>query len=638
MSISKIVAQFVVAFILCFSVTAQAQKISRSEQKGNKAFRVYDYAQAIALYNEVDSLSAIGRRNLAKAYQFSAKPDSALNLYNELIALETVTAEDYFMLAQTLKMKERYEESQLYMVKFNELNEKDKRGQYHVNARDYAKVLKENSKNIKIIKLGINSSEEDFSPAYYKDQVVFASSRFKLKAISRKWNGTGLPFIDMYLANVTDDGKLDSVQEFKTDFNSKFHDGPASFSADGKLMVFTRNNYDDRSGDGTKKLQMFYSRLTTEGKWEKATPFSFNSSEYSTGHPSVAPDGKTIYFACDKPGGFGGADIYKTILADTGWTAPQNMDSLINTEGDELFPFYHDNSKAIYFASNGHVGLGGLDILAFQLGGNDLPVNLGYPLNTNYDDFGLIMNKGQKGGFISSNRANGLGYDDIYGFEINEPVFIKKYFVGLTQNEEGEQVPDALVYLYQDSALLDSTRSDSLGYFTFNVEPKTVYSLNGSKEQYLPGDTMFNTDVQEDTVKAVITLKRLKVGQDLAKILKINPIYFDLNKYNIRADAAKELDKIVKAMTEYPDMVVELGSHTDCRASESYNRRLSDRRAKASARYVKERISNPDRIYGKGYGESKLVNDCACEGSVKADCSEEEHQKNRRTEFVIIKM
>lgn len=626
------------AIVTCFASEIVAQNVSKAELKGNKAFAIFNYQKAINFYQDADSLSSIGKRNLAKSYHFIALPDSALKMYTSLVKSGEASSEDYFRLAQTYKMLEQYDKSQEMMVKFHELNIKDKRGIYHTEYPDYAKDLKENPKEIKVIKLSINSAEEDFSPVFYQDQVVFASSRSKIKAISRKWNGTGLPFIDMFVANKVSGGKLDSVAEFKTSFNAKFHDGPASFSKDGNLMVFTRNNYDDRSADGTKKLQMFYAYKTEDGKWEKAKAFSFNSNEYSTGHPTVTPDGKTIYFASDKKGGFGGADIYKTILLDTGWSAPINMDSLINTEGDELFPFYHDLSKSIYFASDGHIGLGGLDILAYQLETNQLPVNLGYPLNTHHDDFALILNDDQKGGFFSSNRTGGEGHDDIYGFEIKESVFIKKYFVGITQNALGERVPEAMVYLAQKESVIDSVLSDSLGNFTFEIEPKTEYRLDGKKVQYLPSDTTFTTDVPQDTVKAILVLKQLEVGQDLAKILKINPIYFDLNKSNIRPDAAKELDKIVKAMKEYPNMVIELGSHTDCRASEAYNRRLSDRRAKSSAKYIKERISNPERIYGKGYGESKLVNECECEGNVKVSCTEEQHQKNRRTEFVIIKM
>ena len=383
---------------------------------------------------------------------------------------------------------------------------------------------------------------------------------------------------------------------------------------------------------------MFYSFSNGE-KWGDALPFTFNSSEYSSGHPSVSTDGKTVYFTSDMPGGKGGTDLYKiTRNSDNSWSAPQNLGDTINTEGNEMFPFYHE-SGILYFASNGHVGLGGLDIFYVDLHKKHRVQNMGFPLNDRFDDFGLILNEKQTGGFFSSNRQGGKGFDDIYGLTITKPLIVKKLIAGLTKNTNNKIVPLAKVSLYNEQMqMVDSIQSDSMGYYSFSVDPDLEFKLTGTKEKHLPGKNTASSKTDQDTVKTDLVLNELAVGTDLGKILKINPIYFDYNKFFIRPDAAVELDKIVAIMNEYPTLQIELGSHTDCRGNVNYNSKLSDKRAKSSAEYIRARISNPTRIYGKGFGESKLVNKCECEGARKVPCTEEEHQQNRRTEFVIVKM
>ncbi|MFM7021780.1 MAG: OmpA family protein [Flavobacteriales bacterium] len=627
----------VFVFLFFSALTAFAQG-DKHEKSGSNFFAQFNYKKAIEQYEAADSLSIEGKRKLADSYRFTNDNQKALALYKQLATASTASAIDIFLYAQTLKMTGNYEDANLWMQKFNALNNKDSRGQEHVAFPTYATDLKKDDSRYKIITLNINSEQEDFSPSYYNNKVVFASSREKLKAVNRKWNGNQLPFIDMYVADTAKEGQLANATIFPTSFNEKYHDGPASFSKDGKLMVFTRNNYEAESGNGTKKLKMFYSTFNGE-KWTEPQAFTFNSNEYSTGHPSVTADGKTIYFVSDMPNGKGGTDIYKiTLNSDNTWSAPKNLGDTVNTEGNEMFPFYHE-SGLLYFASNGHVGLGGLDIFWIDLKKKQRAQNLGFPINDRFDDFALIINENQTSGFFSSNREGGKGFDDIYGFQVIKPLIVKKTIAGVSKNTKNKIVPYATVTLFDDKMqVLDSVKSDSLGRFAFVVDPDLDFNLTGTKEKHLPGKNTVSTKTDKDTAFADVVLNELAVGSDLAKILKINPIYFDYDKFFIRPDAAVELDKIVAIMNEYPTMEIELGSHTDCRASKGYNFKLSDKRAKASAEYIRARISNPKRIYGKGYGESKLVNGCECEGTKKSVCSEEEHQQNRRTEFVIIKM
>jgi outer membrane protein OmpA-like peptidoglycan-associated protein/tetratricopeptide (TPR) repeat protein len=610
---------------------------NKFEKKADKKFQKFYYEEAIKEYIKVDSLSPNSLRNLAEAFRFTNNIEESKSTYETLIALNKHKNEDIFIYAQLLKMLGNYEWSDKWMNKFYEADSSDSRAKSQFLFPDYAKVLMENPQGFEIIHQDINSDAEDFGPAYFENKIVFTSSRALDRMVKRKWSGNKLPFLDIYVADTLPNYKLDEVERYPTQYNQRFHDGPAAFSNDGKLMIFTRNDYKGRSSDGTKNLNLFYAYKTEKG-YKNARPFLFNDREYSCGHGSISADGKRVYFASDMPGGFGGVDIYYTELkADSSWSDPVNLGPVINTKGNEMFPFIHETNQ-LFFASNGHVGLGGLDVFVVSMNNTSKVVNIGHPINTRWDDLGLILNKEQNGGFFSSNREGGMGYDDIYGFKMLEPIISSTHLIGIVVNQFDSIVTNAKVYLKNtDGLVIDSTFSDIKGNFFFDVEPKSTYEFLGMKVNYLDGLTKktFGNVIQDSVV---VVLDQLKIGIDLAKKLKINPIYFDFNKSNIRPDAAVELDKIVKFMNEYPNMEIELGSHTDCRGSISYNFKLSDARAKSSAKYIQERIINPKRIYGKGYGESKLVNHCECENKKVVECTEELHQENRRTEFIIIKM
>jgi outer membrane protein OmpA-like peptidoglycan-associated protein len=503
-------------------------------------------------------------------------------------------------------------------------------------------------------------------------------------------------------------------------------------------MIFTRNNYKEKAKDGSVNLQLFSANFVNE-KWTNEHPLPFNDKEYSVGHPSLSPDGKTLFFASNMPGGVGGTDIYKSAKQANGtWSTPENLGEDINTEGNEMFPFYHA-SGILFFASDGHVGLGGLDIFLAQEKSNGFEEikNLGAPVNTNKDDFAFIVDKQMKSGYFSSNRDGGKGDDDIYSFNLLRPFSSGKTIKGIAKDKQGTPLSDSFVKLTDEAGKeIATTTTGNDGSYSFNVDADKIYKLIGSKVNYVNGITNASTKGQEDLVtvdvilekdsglslygvikekgssialenvkvklinsntgaeekmitgptgefrKALtenklndrvsyklimekegyltktvtyaklldkngqynilenidIALDKVTLGADLAKLIEVKPILFDLGKYLIRKDASVELDKIVKVMNENPTMVIALGSHTDCRGTNANNEKLSDERAKASAEYIKERIVHPERISGKGYGESQLKNGCACEGAVKSDCNESQHQENRRTEFIIVKM
>jgi outer membrane protein OmpA-like peptidoglycan-associated protein len=571
------------------------------------------------------------------------------------------------------------------------------------------------------------------------EQVVFASTRAIESPISRMWNWNGLPFLELYVADVLPNHDLENIHPFQKRMKGKYHEGPASFNKSLDFVMFTRNNYDGRDKTGARGLQLYSSTKDEKGKWSKPAGISLNSSDYSVGHPSLTPDGKTMYFVSEMPGSIGGTDIYKSVLAANGtWSKPENLGKAINTEGNEMFPFYHE-SGLLYFASDGHQGLGGLDNFVAKLsddGSVQDIINLGFPVNSSFDDFSIVFKSDMKSGYFASNRNGGSGNDDIYAvnvlkmWEFEKPITLivkdnkgnligkqdialnlgestevvttlesgqvtvdalkwknvvaqverKTFFnsevkfaanemkkgdvveiimnrlpifdvVGsVTDNSNNEPLSDVAVeWMNKKTGEVKKFSTNEQGEFhdllTKNVWTDTIsYKVVLSKKGYLSKVVSYDHVLVEEgkvsvNKEANLAMEPLKVGADLGKLIQINPIYFDLGKYVIRPDAAEELDKIVDLMNANPTMVIELGSHTDCRSSKAFNLKLSDNRAKASAEYIKKRITDPKRIYGKGYGESKLVNQCECEGNkVSIVCSEEEHQANRRTEFKLIKI
>lgn len=442
------------------------------------------------------------------------------------------------------------------------------------------------------------------------------------------------------------------------------HDGPASFSKDGNYVAFTRNDYDTKRKDKIVELQICFSTFK-DGKWSDPEPFALNGKDYSVGQPCLSPDGNTMYFTSDMPGGYGGADLYRVSKDETGqWGKAQNLGDKINTEGDEMFPFLESTNGILFFSSNGQFGLGGQDIFICALNGTGFGpvVNAGFPLNTQQDDFAAIIDEKISMGYISSNRTGGSGDDDIYSFSVLKDLGIGKRLEGIAMDKTGIPLPLVFVTLLDNKGhKQDTITTQSKGGFSFLVDSDKDFKLNGKKVNYQDGDTTANTFGEKLLVKTGLILlnqeqplvSTLKVGDDLGKVLKVKPVgydsgkpgvhpdaetvYFDLDKFNIRPDAEEELEKIVKVMNTYPTMTIELGAYTDCRASKEYNQVLSDKRAKATVDYIRKRITRPERIYGKGYGKTKLLNSCDCDGDAKSICSDEEHQKNRRTSFIIIK-
>jgi len=417
----KIFIPLIALIVTCMNVTGQEK--SYKEIKGDKSSFNYSFDKAIKSYTHDKHLSVEGQRMLAESYHKIDQNIKSEEAYSKLMTQGTgIIPEDYYNYAMVLKMNGKYDESNQWMDKFVILKPGDLRViDYVANSSKLAKLQQDNGE-FQIKHQSINTDALDFGTSYYKNKVVFASTRTHFKFFVRKYNWTKEPFWNMFIADV-DSNQLKNPVIFNRSMNGNLHDGPACFSNDGNFMAFTRNNYHIKNMTRVIELQIWFSSFK-DGKWSKPIPFVHNNTAYSVGHPCLTSDGNTMYFTSDMPGGYGGTDIYKTSRDEKGeWGIPINLGDKINTEGDEMFPFLEDKSGTFFFSSNGRFGLGGLDIFISTLNGSEFsqPYNAGFPLNTQFDDFAAIVDDKMNKGYFSTNRSGGSGGDDIYALKIGDP-------------------------------------------------------------------------------------------------------------------------------------------------------------------------------------------------------------------------
>ena len=631
---------------------SKAQEISKREKRGDKYAFSYSYDKAIKQYNKADELTMNGQRNLAKSYSETHQHALSASTYETIVSNQgSVNNEDYYNYAMVLKSTGNYTEAAKWMDKFQQAAPDDLRSKsYAAYKSELVAMQLHNDKN-KIERLEFNSEAQEFAPDYYQQSLVYSSSQPRSGFIKRSNNQNGQPYLQIYTAEVSD-GQLQKEKQLAKKLNTRYHDGPASFSNDQTYMAFTRNTERDRTKDKVVELQIWFSTFV-DGKWSKEEPFAFNNPEYSVGHPYLTESGNTMYFVSDMPGGFGKADIYKTEKNESGaWTKPENLGNKINTEGNELFPYLEESDEILMFTSDGHYGLGGMDVFMVPMNGDEFGnvVNAGAPVNTMHDDFALIIDQESTKGYLSSNRNS--ANDDIYSGNFTEGFNVGNRLEGIAVDKDGNLLPGTLITLKDDKGeIIDTVTTATEGEFTFLVDSDKYYTLVGTKDDYQEGSNTANTLGDEYIVSANVTLADEEkevvevaevvdgpavVDVNFGKAIELKPIYFDQNRYTIRPDAAKGLDEIVKIMNANPQMVVKLKAHCDSRDTKGYNQVLSEKRASASLAYIKKRITYPDRISGAGYGETLLVNECAGEGDMISDCSDDEHQKNRRTEFVVV--
>lgn len=628
---------------------------SKIIEKADTYFNKMWYAEAAALYElALKDKANYTFENLKKAgdsYYYNTNMKKAYQWYDALYSefQDNMTAENYFKYAHTLKGSGKYGKAKRFMRLYEKMKNDDSPTSYTSDAsrEEVAldKILNANSK-FTIHNVAINSEYSDFSPMFYEeDKVVFSSSLDSSVFVTRKYKWNDQPFLDLYVSKINEESAdLKNAIKFSKKINSKYHEASVTFSPDNKTMYFTRNNYGKklkRDKNGVNHLKI-YKSVKIGNDWTEPKELPFNSDSYSTGHPALSPDGKLLYFVSDMPGSMGASDIFVVDILENGtYSKPRNLGPEINTEKREMFPFV--TNEKLYFSSDGHLGLGGLDIFeaAFAVQGFQKAKNVGKPVNSNKDDFSYIVSEGSQKGYFASNRAGGKGDDDIYSFErlTIEEVTNTAIAGVVTELITGDIMPKALVILLDENNIkLKEMETADDGSFVFeDLEGDKKYSIKTNRKEYFE-DVKEVMSTLNDTEMVEVSLKKLKeliVLEEGIKKLKTDMIYFDFDQSVIRGDAAEELDKLVEVMSEYPEMVIKIEAHTDSRGASDYNRYLSDKRAKSSRDYIISQGISEDRIESAiGYGEDKILNDC--DGSVR--CTGEKHELNRRSEFIIVNM
>ncbi|WP_109437965.1 OmpA family protein [Aquimarina sp. AU119] len=645
----------ILVFIFLFFVSNTLISQEKKMQKAKSQYDRYQYIDAQQTYLKVVKKgyrSADLFMNLGDSYYFNSQFEEALKWYGELVDSypDQVEPEYYFRYAQTLKSVERYTDSDKYMQKFTELSDTDLRAELFRNGSDYLEKIEFQSGRYEIENSSVNSLFSDFGVAFFGKKIVFSSSRDTLvfNKNVHQWNDQA--FLDLFEAEYDSvNNTLSEAKKFGGKLNSKFHESTPVFTKDGRTIYFTRNNFEKgrfgRDQKGTNKLKIYRSYKNSNGGWTTPQNLPFNSDEYSVAHPTLSLDEKTLYFSSDMPGGKGLSDLYKVdINADGSFGTPENLGERINTEGKETFPFISVNDD-FYFSSNGHLGLGGLDIFVTRLNPETkeekLVVNIGKPVNGSKDDFTFIVNDISKRGYFASNRQGGKGGDDIYSFVQTEDLkdFCEITIAGLvTDKDTNELLPGTKVSIYDNNnTLIESFVVGDDAAYSQIVKCTSKYFVRAEKEEYVTLEKLVNTLDKTQTLDTPLALeKKIKsadIGDDLAKVLSLKPIYFDFDGDYVREDAAIELAKVIEVMNQYPEMKIEVRSHTDSHGDDAYNLDLSERRAKSTVKYMISKGISSDRLDGKGYGETKPINDCGND----TNCKKEEYQLNRRSEFIIVK-
>lgn len=621
------------------------------EKKAETKFDNYAYSDAI---NSYESLVEKGYssvdiyKNLGNANYFNAYYEEAAKWYGKLLELQdtTVDSEYYYKYAQTLKSLKKYEESDVWMTKFKNLKEQDNRSKLFSNQSNYRSNIEENSGRYTIENSYFNSNTSDFAPSFYESMLVFSTARDSGIARKNIHNWNGMSFLDLYVAPISkDDLGTESIKKFSKKLNKKTHESSTAFTKDGSTIYFTRNNSNNgsfsRDEDGVSRLKIYKATLKND-KWQNITELPFNNDSYSVAHPTLSPDESRLYFASDMPGTVGASDIfYVTINTDGSYSEPVNLGKKVNTEARETFPFITASNK-LYFASDGHPGLGGLDVFAVDLNnlkGNKVQ-NVGTPLNSEEDDFSFVFDEENRKGYFASNRTGGKGGDDIYNFTETSPLEFScsTLVTGVVKDKKTNAIlPDTrLVILNSKGEKIGNTISESNGNYALKMKcNEGDYVLVANKTNYKEEKNNFKLTLDKDknvvNVLLASSLEEALIGNDLTKTLNLEPIYFDFDKSYIRRDAKVVMEKVVDYLNQYPEAMIQIGSHTDSRANDNYNLALSKKRAKATREYLISQGIKAYRLNAEGYGETKLTNNCGN----NTRCSENEHQNNRRSEFII---
>lgn len=619
----KIYITLSLAFV---GLTLSAQ--NKNTEAADKLYHRYEYIDACEEYLKLVN------NNKADGYVYRQLADSYYNVFNTTEAAkwyakateEKQDAEIYYRYAQMLKANGQYEASNKQMEKFATIAPSDQRAIAFKKEPNYIPRLNSQQKMFDSKNIDINSDKSDFGAVLSSDNTLYFASARNTAKKSYGWNDE--PFLDLYKATRNNDGTFSKPTEVE-DVNSKFHDGAATVSSDGNTMYFSSETFRNQifEKDKAKKIKLgkvgLFKATKVDGKWSNIEALPMNNKDYNVGNPSLSKDGKTLYFSSNMPGTLGESDIWKVqITGDNSYSTPENLGNKINTEGIENFPFITDDNK-LYFSSDSKQGFGGLDVFVVDLSKNTEVKNVGKPVNSEKDDFSFSFNKEQNIGFYSSNKN---GHDDIF---MAIPVCGVQIKTTIKNAKTSELLTNATVVILDNhNNVIETKYTTAEGFVEYAVDCDKVYALQVTKDGFVSKTATVDKS-KGGELPIEITLDPIDFIVTETEVILDN-IFFEYNKSNITKQGAFELDKLVQVMKNNTNMIIVVKSHTDNRGSDQFNMNLSERRAKATVQYVISKGISKDRISGKGYGESEPKE--ACES-----CTEEQHAKNRRSEFIIVK-
>jgi outer membrane protein OmpA-like peptidoglycan-associated protein/tetratricopeptide (TPR) repeat protein len=617
---------YTIVFLLVASTTLTFAQ-NRDTRTADKHFDQFEYVKAAEEYQKLIKRGKADDyvyTRLADSYFMVNETEKAEPFYRRVSTRPNVTSETIFNYAQTLKANGKFEESNTMMDKFAQMSPNDSRAiEFRKNPNYITQILEGKPRYSATPVRGLNSSFSDFGATRVGDKIYFSSAR----NTARKTYGRNQePFLDIYQATFVN-GMATNVQSVSGDVNTRFHEGIVAISPDGNRMYFDRNDFFNgkyrKDDDGINQLNIYYAELV-DGRWRDIQQVPFNNTQYSVGHPALSPDGKTLYFVSDMPGGFGDSDIYKVAINEDGsFGEPQNLGPTVNTEGKEVFPFIA-NDGTLYFSSDGHLGLGGLDVFSYR---NGNVTNLGVPINSTSDDFAYSYDPDLDEGFVSSNRGGVQdgGSDNIY---LIKQICVSTIHSIVMDTNTNRPIGEATVTLYdRNQNRIASKIAGADGKAKFEVECDQEVTVQASANGFEANSVKVST--AETEVTAEVKLRPIdEIVQD--DIVALDPILFDFDRHNIKPQAALILDNLVQLMKANPNMVIKVEAHTDFRGPASYNKQLSNRRAQSTVQYVISKGIDASRISGEGFGEERPAVNCG------SNCTEAQHQQNRRSEFKIV--
>jgi peptidoglycan-associated lipoprotein len=625
-----------IIILFIFLITSFFANAQSNLQKADSAFKYKEYAIAANLYEKAYKKDVAKEKKkdvaflLGESYRFMNNHKEAKKWYDIALS-EGLRSFDFFVNYGDILIKNgEYTLADAAYNKALEFKQDDKILKRKIESCIFAQKNDEvNEQYLIINEEDINSSFSEYGLAFYKDKLIFASTRVE-ESDKRFDTYTGQGFSDYFEAIYdTKKDRFTKAQRSKGGLNSKFNDGTISYDEKNNIVYFMQCNGEDGKKENCFILTTNYNESTKSWDAGKILEFEYDK-KYSVGHPAIANNGNTLYFVSDMPGGQGGKDIWYIQKNALGiWSAPKNAGKKINTEGDEMFPFIYNNSL-LYFSSNGHAGFGGLDIFVATITDKSFGKvqNLKKPINSNTDDFGIIL-KSEAQGWFCSNRDGGKGDDDIWQFQLLD---LQISATGaIVDSDNSKAISKVQVYLKGSDGSLDSALTNNKGVYTFkNLNPNVKYEVSAHKEGYFGDSKNFSTDgIKKNTVISKKTGYDLDFG--LLKITKkeitIPNIYYDFDKYDLNEESKNELNKLATILNETPRVEIVINSHTDEQGTDDYNFKLSEKRSQSVVNYLIQKGVDSKRLQAKGYGESQPL--------IKNAKTESEHAKNRRTTFQV---